>query len=70
MNIRGCAGNLGLAVKDLKIEWELTESYWRDIKSDEFSDKYLSQVPDLVARARAAMEELDTLIRKVRSDCE
>ena len=70
MNIRGCAGNLGLAVKDLKIEWEITESYWRDIKSDEFAERYLGQLPDLVARARAAMEELDALISRVRSDCE
>ena len=70
MNIRGCAGKLGLAAKDLKFKWEQTETYWRDVKSAEFADKYVNSIPEHVARARAAMEELELLIKKVRSDCE
>jgi hypothetical protein len=70
MNVRGSAGNLGLAAKDLAIEWEHTQTYWRDVKSAEFEKNFLSQIPDHVSRARAAMEELDNLIKKVRSDCE
>ena len=70
MNIRGSAANLGLAVKDVAMEWDYTRTYWRDVKSQEFEQKYLNQIPDHVSRAKAAMEELDALIKKVRSDCE
>lgn len=70
MNVRGCAGKLGLAAKDIRFHWEQTEAYWRDVKSAEFADKYVNVIPEHVARARLAMEEIDLLIKKVRSDCE
>ena len=70
MSVRGSAGNLGLAAKDLKFQWEQTETYWRDAKSEDFAERYLYPIADHVARARAVMEELDLLIKKVRSDCE
>jgi len=70
MNVRNCAAKLSLAAKDLKFNWEQTEVYWRDVKSAEFADKYVNSIPDRVARARAVIEELDLLIKKVRSDCE
>ena len=70
MNVRNCAAKLVLASKDLKFKWEQTETYWRDVKSDEFAERYVNSIPEHVARARAAIEELDLLIKKVRSDCE
>ena len=70
MNVRGSASNLVQATKDMVNEWEQTKSYWRDVKADEFAHQYLSPLPDSVARARAAMEEIEKLLRKVREDCE
>jgi hypothetical protein len=70
MNIRSSAANLAQAAKELKLDWEQTKTYWRDVKSLEFEHKYLENVPHEVARAAAVIEEIDALLRKVRRDCE
>ena len=70
MNIRSSAANLAQAAKELKLDWEQTKTYWRDVKSQEFERQYLESVPHEVARAVATIEEIDALLRKMRRDCE
>jgi len=70
MNVRGSAAVLAQSMKDLSLEWEQAQVSWRDVKSRDFSEKYLEPLPAYVARAMAAMEELDAILQKVRKDCE
>ena len=70
MSARGCSSTLAQVAKDLSHEWQEAKGRWRDAKAGEFERKYLDELPSLVARSREAMEELDRLLRKVRSDCE
>jgi len=58
------------AMKVLKAEWEQTTESWRDTKADEFAQTYLEELPHRAARTAAVIEELDTILRKVRLDCE
>ena len=51
MNPRGSAASLGEAVKELSIKWQQTQTYWRDVKSQEFEKNYLDALPSYVARA-------------------
>ncbi len=70
MNARASAANLYQAAKDLSFEWEQTRTYWNDAKSQQFARDYLDMISEYITRSRAAMEEIDVLLRKVRSDCE
>ena len=70
MNTRASAANLLQAAKDLSFDWDQTRSYWNDVKSQQFARDYLEIIPEHLTRVRAAMEEMDVLLRKVRSDCE
>jgi predicted house-cleaning NTP pyrophosphatase (Maf/HAM1 superfamily) len=70
MNASGSAANLVQSVKNLMNEWEVTKSYWHDIKSQEFERHYLEPLPSHVAGAITVMEEIDQLLKKIRSDCE
>jgi hypothetical protein len=70
VNIRASASNLTQAAKDLAVDWEQTKAHWRDVKSIQFEKDYLDEIPQQFARAITAMEEIETLLRKVRSDCE
>ena len=70
MSTRVSSANLEEAVKKLSMEWERTRDYWMDAKSREFQRDYLEDLPNLVAQARTAVEEIDVLLRKVRSACE
>ena len=58
------------AMKELSVEWDRTRSFWRDMKSLEFEKKYLAELPHHIRRAADAMEEIETVMRKVRADCE
>ena len=70
MSTQGSASNLAQAARILTLEWEKTKDHWRDVKSQEFEHKYLEELPGQLAGATAAMEEIDLLLKKVRSDCE
>lgn len=70
MNTRTSASNLGQALKELRLRWDETETRWRDRKRDDFHQAYLEELPNTVARAVSVIEEIDVLLRKVRSDCE
>ena len=62
--------NLQQAVQDLLVEWDHTRNYWRDQKAQEFHHTYLEKLPDLVTKANAVVGDVNTLLRKVRQDCE
>ncbi|HEY2344238.1 MAG TPA: hypothetical protein VGH90_14435 [Chthoniobacteraceae bacterium] len=70
MSVRASGSNLAQALKNLMIEWGDTKMYWRDVKSMEFEKSYLEDLPQYVGRTAAVIEELDNVLRKVRSDCE
>lgn len=70
MNTSGAENNLAQALKNLSAEWQRARDHWRDVKSQEFEEKYLEPLPHHVGRASAAIAELNALLRKVRHDCE
>jgi len=70
MSTRASASNLSRAVQDLAVEWQETKARWRDSKSQEFEARFLDKLADHVSKAKPVMEEIDTLLGKVRKDCE
>jgi hypothetical protein len=70
MQTRTSAENLAQAMKNLSRVWQETRAHWRDAKAIEFDDRYLEVIPQHVARSMTAIEELDVLLRKVKTDCE
>jgi hypothetical protein len=66
---RAAANILSDAAKQLMSHWELTRADWRDQKAVEFHESFLSQIPDLVTKSNATINEVEALLRKVRSDC-
>ena len=70
MNVNGCAENLVQALKELRIEWERTSGYWRDVKRDEFDRNYLENLPNDVGRAALVIKEIAAMLDRVRKDCE
>jgi len=70
MSSQGSAANLALAARLINLEWEKTKTFWRDQKSQEFEQNYLADLPAQVSAAVNALEEMDLLLKKIRSDCE
>ncbi len=70
MNVAGSAGNLNEAVKELLAAWDATRAYWRDAKAVEFGERYIDSLPVDIAKALAAMGDIDKILKKIHTACE
>ena len=70
MSTKASAANLIQALKELTLEWDRTKNFWQDSKRQEFERTYVEVLPDHVMRATTVIQDVDALLRKVRSDCE
>ena len=70
MSLSGSRGSLTKLTKDLVVKWAETKEKWRDVKSLEFEEKYLADLPDTVNSTGTIIEELDKILRKIQNDCE
>jgi hypothetical protein len=70
MNISSNGKMLVMATKGLSVKWAETAEGWKDAKSHEFEQKFLTELMSSVDRAAPVFDDLDKLISKVRSDCE
>lgn len=70
MSLVSSKGRLIAISKDLSNAWRDTKIYWRDAKAREFESKYIVPLIDNVESAATAIDKLDKILAKVRSDCE
>jgi hypothetical protein len=70
MSAKESAGNLVQALKELNLKWGETKAHWHDFKTQQFEHDYLEEIPDHVQRTMSVMQEIDALIKRVRSECE
>ena len=64
------SSNLETSTRDLMVAWERAQEQWRDSKSQQFGQTYLTPLSDHVAQAREAMGQLANLLKKIQHDCE
>jgi hypothetical protein len=70
MSAKESGANLVQALKELNLKWGETQAHWHDIKSQQFEREYLEDLPDHVQRTMSVMQEIDVLLKRVRSECE
>ena len=61
---------LAKATKNLTVKWAHTKESWKDEKSLEFEREYIGNLLTAVRTAGAAIDNINLLLAKVRSDCE
>jgi hypothetical protein len=70
MSLSGSKGRLAGVTRDLSLKWDDTKNFWRDGKSQEFERRFMRELFAEVNQAVLAVEKLDELLRKIRSNCE
>ena len=70
MSMSGNKGRLVGLTRELLLQWNQTQNYWRDAKSGEFDRKFMAELSGHVNRTVVVLEQLEELLKKVRSDCE
>ncbi|HXR03747.1 MAG TPA: hypothetical protein VN836_03470 [Verrucomicrobiae bacterium] len=70
MTPSGIKNRLVSLTKGLATRWDETRNYWKDAKSQEFEQRYMSELYANVDKTVTVLEKLDELLAKVRKDCE
>ncbi len=70
MNVGALRNRLEMLTRELMRNWEETRSSWRDVKAQEFEQRYLRELCAQVDKAAVAIEKLDDLLNRVKDDCE
>lgn len=70
MSMSGNKGRLVGLTRDISLQWAETKNFWRDAKSAEFEHRFMAELSANVNRAVMILDQLDELLKKVRSDCE
>jgi tRNA uridine 5-carbamoylmethylation protein Kti12 len=70
MSLSGSKNRLVAITKELSNRWDETKNYWRDAKSQEFDQRYMTELFANVDKTITVMDKLNELVTKVRNDCE
>jgi hypothetical protein len=70
MSLSGSRSRLAAISKDLALRWQETRETWRDAKSGEFEQRYMTELLAQVDKTVTVIEKLDELLNKARKDCE
>ena len=70
MSIVANRTRLESSTQQLMNQWRQTKEYWQDAKAAEFERRYLDELLSGVNIAVGAIEELEKVVSKIRTDCE
>jgi len=69
MSSAGGARMLGLT-RELLNKWNQSKDSWRDAKALEFEKKFMDELDAIASNASTGMENLERIVRNIRSECE
>jgi len=70
MSTSASAARLAALTKELLNRWQQTRECWMDAKAREFDEGYMLELESMVKSATTGIANLESVVRKVRSDCE
>ena len=70
MSASANGARLAAITKQLLERWRQTREHWMDAKAREFEERYLLELESTVNSTLTGIANLESVIRKVRSDCE
>jgi len=70
MSMSGNKGRILGLMRELSLQWDETKNSWRDAKGEEFERRFMVELSAHVDRTVKVLEQLEELMKKVRSDCE
>lgn len=70
MSASGHSARLVALTRALAERWRQTRESWRDGKAREFEERFMLELESGVDSAGRSIEELEAILRRIRSDCE
>jgi len=70
MSEGGHAARLANLTRELLQRWHQTREAWADGKAREFEDRFIREIESEVNATLPAIEQLASILQRVRHDCE
>ncbi len=70
MSLTADRTRLRAITKELTLRWEETKNHWKDARSEEFEQQFITELLARVDKAVGAIERLEKIAAKARSECE
>jgi len=70
MSPGGHAPRLGSLTRDLLQRWHQTRDSWADAKAREFEERFIRAIESEVNAPLPAIEPLESVLQRVRRDCD
>jgi len=70
MSEGGNAARLASLTRELLQHWHQTREVWADGKAREFEERFIREIESEVKAALPAIEQLESVLQRVRHDCE
>jgi len=70
MSTSASGARLAALTKELLNRWQQTRECWMDAKAREFDERYMLELESMVKSATTGIAHLESVLGKVRSDCE
>ena len=70
MSTSASGARLAALTKELLNRWQQTQECWMDARAREFDERYMLELESMVKSATTGIANLESVVRKVRSDCE
>lgn len=70
MSTSGSGARLTALTKNLGAQWRQARQFWMDAKADEFEERFMRELETVANVTCAGIDNLEQLLRKLRSDCE
>jgi hypothetical protein len=70
MGLQESRGKVSRSIQDLMALWASTRVHWSDANAQAFEDKYLKPLEMDIRVAASAMDEMASLLMKIKRDCE
>jgi uncharacterized protein YukE len=70
MSLAASKAQLQTLTRNLQAAWGQTRERWRDQRGEDFQARYLEPLEQHVNAALVAIEKLESVLHKVRNDCE
>jgi len=70
MSLTADRTRLRAITKELTVRWEETTNSWKDAKSQEFERQFIEKLLARVEKAVVAIEKLEKITARARTECE
>jgi hypothetical protein len=70
MGMHEARGTLAKSFKDLMTRWREARAQWDDAQAEHFEQTYLLNLESDLKVTASAMEQMSTLLKQARRDCE